>query len=311
MKKMLSQEAFAQVRAWVYRNARPLDMALWQAHFEHGPKEAVVRAVAAYQREDGGIGLGFDADNWNPEASPYNVQMAIRTLRQVGLADIEHPLYQGMLSFLLYTPYQDENGWFFTIPTNNAYPRGVWWTHKAEDNAVQGIGVTASLCGFILRYLDEGHALYPVAEAYTERLLETIHAKDKLGDMGLDGYCDLLADLRQAKAAARFDMPRFAQRLTALLTRSFTTDGENFLADPLGLIRSREDVLYAPNEAIVEAALDALIDTLPAEGVWGIPWTWYDDGKHPLEFAISENYWKATKAVEKLSTLRRFGRLHM
>ncbi|QHQ63344.1 hypothetical protein Ana3638_23320 [Anaerocolumna sedimenticola] len=53
--KMLSKNDFELIRSWVYRIARPLEMALWNYHFENGGKDAVLRALAAYQNTDGGL----------------------------------------------------------------------------------------------------------------------------------------------------------------------------------------------------------------------------------------------------------------
>ena len=55
--------AFEKARTFVYRNARPLDLAIWQYHFENGSKEAVMHALSAYQNPDGGFGHGLEADN--------------------------------------------------------------------------------------------------------------------------------------------------------------------------------------------------------------------------------------------------------
>lgn len=46
----------------VYRNARPLDFARWQYHFENGGKEAVLRALSYYQNKDGGFGYALELD---------------------------------------------------------------------------------------------------------------------------------------------------------------------------------------------------------------------------------------------------------
>lgn len=54
--------AFEKARAFVYRNARPLDLARFQYHFEDGSKAAVMRALSYYQNEDGGFGHAVEAD---------------------------------------------------------------------------------------------------------------------------------------------------------------------------------------------------------------------------------------------------------
>ncbi len=47
---------FTKGREFVYRNARPLEMALWEFHFEHGSAEEVLKRLAFFQNEDGGFG---------------------------------------------------------------------------------------------------------------------------------------------------------------------------------------------------------------------------------------------------------------
>ena len=39
--KKLSAAAYNEVRTWIYRNARPLELALWQFDFENGSPERV------------------------------------------------------------------------------------------------------------------------------------------------------------------------------------------------------------------------------------------------------------------------------
>ena len=36
---MLSEKQFSQIRTWVYRNAREIDLNVWKFHFENGKKE--------------------------------------------------------------------------------------------------------------------------------------------------------------------------------------------------------------------------------------------------------------------------------
>jgi len=41
---------------FIYRNARPQDLARFQYHFENSSKETVPATLAAYQNENGGFG---------------------------------------------------------------------------------------------------------------------------------------------------------------------------------------------------------------------------------------------------------------
>ena len=44
-----------RIRRWMYRNARPLDLARWRYHFENGGVSDVLQALSAYQNDDGGF----------------------------------------------------------------------------------------------------------------------------------------------------------------------------------------------------------------------------------------------------------------
>lgn len=48
-----------QARNFVYRNARPLELARWKYLFEGGSREEVLTALASYQNDDGGFGLSL------------------------------------------------------------------------------------------------------------------------------------------------------------------------------------------------------------------------------------------------------------
>ena len=76
-------EAFEKARKFIYKNARPVDLARWQYHFENGSREAVLQALQVYQNEDGGYGHGLEPDHWNPNSTPIAVWEACRILREL------------------------------------------------------------------------------------------------------------------------------------------------------------------------------------------------------------------------------------
>lgn len=43
---------YERARAFMYRHARPLELALWQFHFENGSADSALRALSFYQNED-------------------------------------------------------------------------------------------------------------------------------------------------------------------------------------------------------------------------------------------------------------------
>lgn len=276
--KEFDRAAFEKTRAWVWRNARPLEIALWRCLFEGGRQEDVVYALAHYQNEDGGFGHALDPDNWNPASSPYNTHFAIKILRMIGFFDITHPIYQKMFCYLEHTPHQTALGWKFAIPGNRDYPHAIWWEYEGARNEIETAGVTAHLCGFILRYLSHDAPLYARARQYATGLFAPLETETDFGDMGVSGYRVLMADIEAAG-----------------MTQDFACDA---------LWQFFREKLAAEKEMFEDTE-----DPLLPEGVWDIPWQWYDGGKYAAEWAIAKNWWKAHTAIGKLLAIRGAGLL--
>lgn len=308
MKERLSKEAFYEIRNWIYRNARPLELELWRYHFENGSKEAVLETLCYYQNEDGGFGNAIDADNWNPESSPYNVQFALKVLRQINFYDISHPIYQGIFSFLEHTEYKEDYGWYFTIPSNDNYPHAIWWSHNPH-NIFQSIGPTAILSGFILRYDQKESKLYEMALGYAIRLMEQLPTTDNFGDMGVNGYRMLLEDIECAGLQEHFDFPYLSSRIHDIIQDKIKNELTNFMAKPLEFVVSKDSKYYDEYKEEVELELDHIIRERPDGGVWDIPWQWYNGDQYDKEFSISRNWWRSCLAIEKLLQLKEFERL--
>lgn len=133
----------------MYRNARPLDLARWQYAFEDGQADAILAALAAYQCADGGFGHALEADNWNPNASPYTTGVATDILHELNLYDAGHPIVNEILTFLADTPFRTDNDWPFTIPSNDAFPHAPWWTYSEDANKMNGFNPSATLISYI------------------------------------------------------------------------------------------------------------------------------------------------------------------
>ena len=73
-------DLFNNARNFIYRNARPIEFALWKYHFENGSKESVLEALKAYQNDDGGFGHALEPDSFNPGSSPITTNHAVKIL---------------------------------------------------------------------------------------------------------------------------------------------------------------------------------------------------------------------------------------
>lgn len=312
MKKLTLQD-FQEVRLWIYGNARNIELSLWKYYFENGSKEEVISSLSFYQNEDGGFGHALEADTWNPNSSPYTTLVAINILKDINFYDKNHPMMKGIFKFLESNSYCTEDGWYFNIPSNNDYAHAPWWTYSMEANEVEGIGVTAGIIAFILRNGNENSEIYKKALYLCDMLINKLMTAEKHGDMGVDGYCTLLESIEKAKLTERFDCSFLTEKLGKLVHDSIERDMSkwiNYTVRPSEYINSPESRFYKDNADIVALELDYIIETRHKSGVWDITWSWFENNeKYAKEFAISENWWKASKAIEKMNYLKNFNRL--
>ena len=312
MKKLKAQD-YAEIRQWMYRNARQIEMALWQYYYENGSQESVLAALAMYQNADGGFGNALEADSWNMESSPYTTLYAINILSGIHFTDTGNPLMQGIFRFLESGVYSDDDGWWFNSPTNDDYPHAPWWTYDSSANKFESIGVSAGIAGFILQFSSKDTQIYQKALLVADKLIEKLHTPENLGEMGVGGYIALIDVLHRLNMADRFDLDFLSDSVKQLVNKAIERDVSKwglYGKKPADFIRSPESEFYAGNEEILQQELDYTVDTRVEKGVWGITWSWFDNNeKYPKEFAIAENWWKAAVAIEKVRLLKNFGRI--
>ena len=314
--KVLNKNDYQEIRTWIHRNARQLELSVWNYFFENGSREAVIDALSYYQNEDGGFGHAVEPDGWNPESSPYATLVVTGILRRTGAADAMgagHPMMQGIFRYLESDAGRDENGWLFSVPSNDDWPRAPWWSYNEAENQLQSMGITAGLCAFILHYGKTETAVYQTALEYTAGILGKAADAEDFGEMGAGGVCMLLGEVMMSGLNTSFPCEGLMGKMAEVINRSIERNTEKwagYTPRPSEFIWAPDSPFYKGNEEIVEKELVYLIDTRKPGGVWDITWTWFALGeKYPKEFAVSENWWKASKAIEKLEFLRSFGRV--
>lgn len=309
----MDQQLFREVRTWMYRNARPLELALWRCRFEGGDAGAVVAALAHYQNEDGGFGHALEPDCWNPQSSPYQTLCALNILREIGFADKAHPLFQGILRYLESGADSADYGWRFSIPSNDACPRAPWWSYDEQANRVESIGLTAALCAFVLTEMDQRSPIYPRAKTWALALIPLLEQDGELGEMGLGGLAALLPALEQTGQPLPYAAlyQRLGQRANAAIARD-PAQWSQYLPRPSRFIQSPASPLYPKNAEVMALELQYLLDTRAQGGVWPISWSWFDlADRYAAEFAVSENWWKARQAIDTVALLSAFGKIDL
>jgi len=299
---------YENARAFMYRCARPLEMALWQYHFENGSTENVLHALSFYQNEDGGFGHALEADSWNPTSSPLTTQTATEILYTVD-APADHPIVQGVLRYLDSGADFDEehHQWPGSIPSNNHHPRAIWWTWDGKD-AFQ-YNPTAGLAAFILKYADKSSGVYHKGLAIAREATKWLLAQEPFAEKHVVYLFRRLAQFGQGH-----DIPGLAE-MTALLDKfaplCVCTDlskyGVEYVDRPTDLIDGPAHPWYPLIAEAAQAECSFLMDSQLPDGSWPVPWKWWNE--YTAEYEVAAYWWKAHIVLKHIVYLRNFGKI--
>jgi len=307
----LTNKELETIRRWMYREARPIDLARWQYHFENGTQNEVIQLLSAYQNADGGFGHGLEADSANPNSSPIQTWCAVEVLEEIGFGETYHPIIQGILDYLEKTEFFKNNQWLAEIPSNNDYPGAPWWRYDEKVSDWE-YNPTASLVGFVLKHTAVDSLFHRKARNIAIRAIESYLQGQPLNDMH-ECYCYLTLEkyCRDAEITDLFDLDKIQELLTANVSRLITTDttvwATSYVCKPSQFFNSPDSPYYCGNERITQTECDFIISDRNKEGVWDITWNWGCDAD---AFAIANLHWKSTIVIRNMLFLRNFDRIN-
>ena len=130
---LLTNEQLELSRRFIFQHGRLLERKLFEYVFEGGSRVACVRALAAYQNDDGGFGNGLEPDLLCPDSSAIGAETAMYVLdileRRCG------EIVDRLAAWVVAS--QDEAG---TIPHPPRglfdYPFQPWWRNPDDDRVL-------------------------------------------------------------------------------------------------------------------------------------------------------------------------------
>ncbi len=289
-----------KARDFIYRNARPLDIARWKYLFEDGCKEDVLTALKTYQNEDGGFGHALEPDFWNPDSSPVQTWVATEIVREIDLEDKTHPVIQGILRYLASGKDFDGHTWANTIASNNDYPHAEWWNY---DPALEpSYNPTACLIGFILKFADPESELFTLACTLAKEAYEYFKQNFPMDSMHtVSCFVELYEYMQEGGVHTLIDLAEFKELLRKRIQHVITYDtakwNVEYVCKPSLFIHSRTSDFFEENQEICAYEREFILDSQEPEGVWTITWSW---GDYPEQWSISKNWWKSDGIIKNL-----------
>jgi hypothetical protein len=286
---------------FLWYNARLLDRLRFEHLFRRGDGARVVAALAPYQNPDGGFGGALEPDFRGPVSQPTTAEQAVRVLDEVGWLDrgMVGPLCDWLAGVT--TP---EGGVPMVLSSAADYPRAPWWNPPPEVRA--SLLPTGGIAGLLHRHR-VGHPWLGPATEFCWGALEEVPRRVAAGDW----LVQLTYDVRSALLFLDHVPDRArAEEVSAGIGRLLleagavsldpTTTAE--IAMPLDMA-STPDTLARHwfDEATLDAHLDALVAGQQDDGGWTIPWAVWTPVTGPE--------WRSAQTVERLKTLRAYGRL--
>lgn len=299
---------FENSRQFIYRNARPLDLARWQYHFENGSKEAVLNALSFYQNGDGGFGHGLEPDFLNPNSTPMATWTATEILSEIQLNDKNHPIVAGILHYLESGADFDteHNQWMNTVPTNNDYPHAVWWEYNG--NSEFKYNPTAALAGFILKFAESSSEIYKKACEIAQQAIEWFTGSIPFGEQHVTSCFVTLYNCLKETNIEITDMRLFEQKLREQVKHNICREKEKwaveYTARPSDFKITRNSIFYDDNAELAEFECSFIKGNQLPDGSFPITWQWYNDYK---EFEVSANCWKSQIIISNMLYLREYG----
>lgn len=304
------QKLMNHARRFVYRTARPLDLARWKFHFENGSAQPVLEALAAFQNEDGGFGNAVELDYWNPVSSPIQTWKATEFLRECRVTDPQNEVIQGILKYLASGKDFDpiRRVWFQELKSNNDHPHAIWWTYKPEIIQCQ-YNPTASLTGFYLKYANRAEPFWATALQMAQ---ETCRQWLTIGndDMHVTSCMIELYEYCTEAQVEIGDMEALRQSLIKAVKFELDREAEQwdtgYVCMPSHFILSPQSMFYADNAELVHREINRILQRQLADGSFEVPWKWWTD--YP-EFEVAKTWWKADFCIKYGRMLKAFAQI--
>lgn len=300
----MAGEKLRNIRKQLVRNARFLDVARWNYHFENGSHTAVLKALYAYQNADGGFGHGLEPDNQLPASTPVATWFAIEVLRELDFPEEASGMIDKVVAYLVNTKDFDGLRWRATVKGNDYHPCAPWWKFQEDDGF--GYNPTAALLGFLLRFAPPASNARTIAESTLDAMLPAVMADDYTpGPHEVANFVTLREDLEAFGMEDRFP-DRLYGKLLSWVEGAIDKDtalyrDDYYYISPDLFIKSKKGALYEMNREICSFYVDFIEASVPNDGTWPVNWTW---GEEPLPPDVLRD-WRGSLATSKMLFIQR------
>lgn len=292
-----SASVLERAKSFLYKNGRLLDRRRFEYHFEGGSKQAVLDVLRAYQNPDGGFGNALEPDIRCPQSQPVPTEMALHIMDDIGAFDPE--IMEGIFRYLREITLPN-GGFPLVFRSAIEYPHTLWWNVDRDD--IPSINPTGTIIGLLYKQ-KANRAFYE--ETWFKECVDYIWRF--MEDARPDGYHEGIQWVEFLRYTS--DQSR-ASRYLALVDEWLQSPGtierdpnaQGYVQKVLDWAPTHESYaskFVTPDEVSIH--LEALVGQQQEDGGWTISWPAVGPG--------AESEWRGWLTVERLKTLRSYGKL--
>jgi hypothetical protein len=306
--KKLMLEAQEKAKAFIDKNARPLEQRIFAYEFEGGGKNVIFDALAEFQNPDGGFGNALEPDLRLPDSSVLATTVGLQVLREYD-APADHPLVRGAMAYLLQRYDPAAQVWPIIPPNTDDAPHAPWWAYG--ENVAEGWGgflvnPRVEIIGYLVDYAPPGTPAWLPEKLVAAAVAFLDGHADKVKMFDLLCYDRLVKARSLSEATCTILVEKLTPLVDALVVKD-PNEWEKYGLAPLELVDSPDSAFAGLLNDAVQQHLDFEIDQQHADGFWKPKWTW--GGLYPDVWEQAKHDWSGVITVRTLKILRDFGRL--
>lgn len=311
----MNQRKLKELQNWMFRNARPLELARWRYIMKSEKKDGVLECLKAFQNSDGGFGHGIEPDFWNPASTPMASWAGAQILKEVE-ADPEEEIIQNLVEYLVNTVDLKTGMWPSSVPGNNHHPHAPWWQWSDSIQKDWMFNPAVELSAYLIHWSRKSSEAWEIGWKSMEKAISHLMKAESMDRHELSNFKNAI-DLLQSNAwefnqRTTYPLEVVGKKVWELIEdcmdRNYEKWGKDYQPLPLDFIdhpQQMKNIRFSGIENLVEKNLTFYATSLNAEGVWDITWNWE---RYPEEFAVAKRIWQGILIVNRCKTFMIFGK---
>lgn len=257
--------------------ARKLEWLYYLSGKDASYKSAFFEELMTYQNPDGGFAY-IELDLCNPNSTPIATSVALSYMvkRQI---EKKHPMVKKTLAYLSHTPDVYQGRFCATVPSNNDYPRAVWWNHSDKSNDTFFYNPTVNLCAYALCLLDETNPFYRHLQAVLYQAIQDYLSKTSVDMHVLQNYVEAFLYAKDHVMLSETQYAQFQEKLVKDLKTAFH-EGESawlksYVLLPVDVIDSPRHPFYPSFQEEVKRCIETFKPVFNQAMMLNVPWQWF------------------------------------